>query len=106
MKNDYLNMLASLVLPAQILDYFLISGVEQTSQEIHISLDEKMNPKLSNDVHFESKGFMEAVNVTDFRLSGNFWLLSFKISYLCLPLFYETRTTPSCHPSGCAYRQL
>ena len=40
------------------------------------------------------------------RLSGNFWLLSFKISYLCLPLFHETRTTPSCHPSGCAYRQL
>ena len=58
MKNDYLNMLASLVLPAQILDYFLISGVEQTSQEIHISLDEKMNPKLSNDVHFESKGLV------------------------------------------------
>ena len=29
-----------------------------------ISLDEKMNPKLSNDEHFESKGFMEAVNVT------------------------------------------
>lgn len=42
----------------------------------------------------------------DLWLSGNFWLLSFKISYLCLPLFYETRTTPSCHPSGCAYRQL
>ena len=41
-----------------------------------------------------------------YRLSGNFWLVSFKISYLCLPLFYETRTTPSCHPSGCAYRQL
>lgn len=35
-----------------------------------------------------------------FRLSGNFWLVSFKIRYLCLPLFYETRTTPSCHPSG------
>ena len=41
-----------------------------------------------------------------FQLSGNFWLVSFKISYLCLPLFHETRTTPSCHPSGCAYRQL
>ncbi len=40
------------------------------------------------------------------ELSGNFWLVSFKISYLCLPLFHETRTTPSCHPSGCAYRQL
>ncbi|WP_410636804.1 hypothetical protein, partial [Bacteroides stercoris] len=24
-------------------------------------------------------------------LSGNIWLVSFKISYLCLPLFYETR---------------
>ena len=68
MKNDYLNMLASLVLPAQILDYFLISRVEQTSQEIHISLDEKMNPELSNDVHLESKGFMEDVNVTDFPI--------------------------------------
>ena len=44
--------------------------------------------------------------ISVFRLSGNFWLVSFKISYLCLPLFYETRTTPSCHPSGCAYRQL
>ena len=43
---------------------------------------------------------------TDYGLSGNFWLVSFKISYLCLPLFYEPRTTPSCHPSGCAYRQL
>ena len=68
MKNDYLAMLASLVLPAQILDYFLISGVEQSSQEIHISLDEKMNTKLSHDVHFESKGFMESVNVTDFPI--------------------------------------
>ena len=45
-------------------------------------------------------------DLSEFGLSGNFWLLSLKISYLCLPLFYETRTTPSCHPSGCAYRQL
>lgn len=50
--------------------------------------------------HLDSRGEAEK------RLSGNFWLVSFKISYLCLPLFYETRTTPSCHPSGCAYRQL
>lgn len=48
----------------------------------------------------------QGVNAHNFGLSGNFWLVSFKISYLCLPLFYETRTTPSCHPSGCAYRQL
>ena len=47
-------MLASLVLPLQILDYFLISGVEQTSQEILISLDEKMNPMVNNNT-FGSK---------------------------------------------------
>ena len=68
MENDYLNMLARIVLPAQILDYFLISGVEQTFKEIYISLDEKMNPELSKDLHFESKGFMAAVSVTDFPI--------------------------------------
>ena len=73
MENDYLNMLARIVLPAQILDYFLISGVEQISKEIYISLDEKMNPELSKDLHFESKGFMAAVSVTDFtRYSKEF----------------------------------
>ena len=68
MENDYLNMLARIVLPAQILDYFLISGVEQISKEIYISLDEKMNQELSKDLHFESKGFMAAVSVTDFPI--------------------------------------
>lgn len=68
MENDYLQLLAQLVLPTQILDYFTISGVEQTATEIHIRLDEKMHPGLSADVHFESKGFMEAVNVTDFPI--------------------------------------
>ncbi len=68
MENDYLNMLASIVLPAQILDYFSIVGISQTSAEIHISLDEKMHPELSKDVHFKSKGFMEAVSVTDFPI--------------------------------------
>lgn len=63
-----MNMLARIVLPAQILDYFLISGVEQISKEIYISLDEKMNPELSKDLHFESKGFMAAVSVTDFPI--------------------------------------
>ena len=46
------------------------------------------------------------LSMEELWLSGNFWLVSFKISYLCLPLFHETRTTPSCHPSGCAYRQV
>ena len=68
MEKDYLQMLAQIVLPTQILEYFSIAGVDQTAAEIHISLDEKMNPELSEDVHFESKGFMDAVNVTDFPI--------------------------------------
>ena len=61
-------MLAQVVLPAQILEYFAIVGVEQTSTEIHISLDERMQPALSDDVNIESKGFMDAVSVTDFPI--------------------------------------
>ena len=68
MENDYLNILAGIVLPGQILEYFSIVGIEHNSTEIHISLDEKMNAELSKDVHFESKGFMEAVSVTDFPI--------------------------------------
>lgn len=68
MENDYLSMLASIVLSTQILDYFSIVGISQASTEIHISLDEKMHPELSKDAHFESKGFMEAVSVTDFPI--------------------------------------
>lgn len=68
MENEHLQMLAQIVLPAQILDYFTIVGIEQTESEIHISLDEKMNPELSGDVHFESKGFMKAVSITDFPI--------------------------------------
>ena len=60
----------------------------------------------SNESETYLCAFMTKEYVDSFGLSGNIWLVSFKISYLCLPLFYETRTTPSCHPSGCAYRQL
>ena len=68
MNTDYLNMLATIVLPSQILDYFNIADVEQTAKEIYISLDEKMSPQLSQDPNYESKGFMESVNVTDFPI--------------------------------------
>lgn len=68
MENEYLNMLAQIVLPAQILEYFTVVGVEQTSTEIHISLDEKMQSALSNDVNYESKGFTDAVSITDFPI--------------------------------------
>ena len=56
--------------------------------------------------HYAFRYIFVKLDFANSGLSGNFWLVSFKISYLCLPLFYEPRTTPSCHPSGCAYRQL
>ncbi len=68
MENEYLKMLAQVVLPTQILDCFMVVGIEQTATEIHISLDEVVNRELSDDVHFESKGFMEPVSVTDFPI--------------------------------------
>ena len=68
MEQDYLKMLAQVVLPREILDYFTIAGIEQNETEIHIKLDEKMSQKLSDDVNFDSKGFMEAVSVTDFPI--------------------------------------
>lgn len=68
MEKEHIQMLAQIVLPAQILEYFTIVGISQTESEIHISLDEKMNPKLREDVHFESKGFMDAVSITDFPI--------------------------------------
>ena len=68
MEQDYLKMLAQVVLPREILGYFTIAGVEQSETEIHIKLDERMKRKLSGDANFESKGFMEAVSVTDFPI--------------------------------------
>lgn len=68
METTHLEVLAHIVLPSEILNYFSVVGVNQTSTEIHIHLDELMNPELSNDVHFESKGFMESVSVTDFPI--------------------------------------
>ena len=59
MEKNQLELLARIVLPSEILDYFEITSVEQTSTEIRIHLDELMNAGLSADSNFESKGFMD-----------------------------------------------
>lgn len=78
METNQLEVLARIVLPSEILNYFSVVGVEQTSTEIHIHLDELMNPALSDDVHFESKGFMETVSVTDFPIRDHKVLLKIR----------------------------
>ena len=85
---------------------FITKGMKQTSFcDVAVAVHKSKGAVIH---YFPSKKKLidAVVRMRFFRLSGNFWLVSFKISYLCLPLFHETRTTPSCHPSGCAYRQL
>lgn len=60
--------LAQIVLPSEVLSSFDITKVESTDTEINIHLDEKMYDTLRNDVHFESKGFIPAVSITDFPI--------------------------------------
>ena len=78
METNQLEVLSRIVLPSEILNYFSVVGVEQTSTEIHIHLDELMNPALSHDVHFESKGFMETVSITDFPIRDHKVLLKIR----------------------------
>ena len=63
-----LRTLATLVLPSQILDFFTIVSVREVGSEFHICLDERMDKTLADDANFESKGFMEAVDITDFPI--------------------------------------
>ena len=68
MIDTTLLSLAQVVLPAEVFGSFEITKVESTSSEIHIHLDEKMYASLKEDIHFESKGFIPAVCITDFPI--------------------------------------
>ena len=68
MEEKYLYQLAEFVLPSDVLHYFYIVKIESDSSLLRIYLDEKMEKELSDDLHFESKGFMDAVEVTDFPI--------------------------------------
>ena len=68
MTEAALISLAQIVLPSEVLSSFDITKVESTDTEINIHLDEKTYDTLRNDVHFESKGFIPAVSITDFPI--------------------------------------
>ena len=70
---NILEQLARLVLPKEILDNFDIvkietdeSNIDSMSMTIH--LDERMNAYLQKSENYESKGFMDAVRITDFPI--------------------------------------
>ncbi|MDY3294925.1 MAG: hypothetical protein SOX40_03465 [Bacteroidaceae bacterium] len=68
MAKEYIKAIASAVLLTQILDCFLVVGVEQAATEIKSSLYELPDKELTDDIHFKSKGFMEPVHVTEFPI--------------------------------------
>ena len=80
MAKENLKAIASAVLPTQISDYFLVVGVEQAATEIESSLDELPDKELTDDIHFESKGFMEPVHVTEFPIRNQLDTLTKSIS--------------------------
>ena len=68
-----LEQLARLVLPKEILDNFDIVKIETDESDIDsmsltIHLDERMNAYLQKSEDYESKGFMDAVRITDFPI--------------------------------------
>lgn len=73
MKESVLEQLARIVLPKELLDYFEIVKIETDESDIDamsmtIHLDERMNAYLQKSEEYESKGFMDAVCVTDFPI--------------------------------------
>ena len=74
MEDKGLIMLPRLVLPKEVLDHFVITDIEYVDTkaydepEMHIHLDEKMHSELQGDDHFESKGFIDPVEVTVFPI--------------------------------------
>ena len=78
MEEKYLYQLAEFVLPSDVLHYFSIVKIESDSSSLRIYLDEKMEKELSDDLHFESKGFMDSVGVTDFPIRDHKVILALR----------------------------
>ena len=70
-KQEY-QLLANLVLPTGILDYFSISKIDQTPEVYSIYLEEnnQIPIEYSHD-KLVSKGFYEEINIQDFPIRGN-----------------------------------
>ena len=73
METKILEQLASLVLPKEILERFVIVKIETDERDIDamsmtINLDERMNRAYQESDTYESLGFMDAVSITDFPI--------------------------------------
>ena len=71
MQKDEFQLLAELVLPDGILDYFTINKVDQGLEVSSIYLEEKNElPKGYTREDYESKGFYKAKIIQDFPIRG------------------------------------
>ena len=73
MDTKILEQLASIVLPKEILERFVIVKIDTDERNIDamsmtIHLDERMNTAYQESSDYESLSFMEAVTVTDFPI--------------------------------------
>ena len=68
MNNQGLLALAQLILPSEILTNFEVVRVEEEASLIRIYLDESVKAEYKENPEIESKGFMDAVRITDFPI--------------------------------------
>lgn len=84
METKILEQLASLVLPKEILERFVIVKIETDERDIDamsmtIHLDERMNTAYQESEDYESLGFMDAVSVTDFPIRDHKVVLNYDV---------------------------
>ena len=65
------HVIAHLILPSGILDYFTIIKVDQSEETIYIYLEEQnIKPQEYSDRQLTSKGFYDEIKVQDFPIRG------------------------------------
>ncbi|HJV18803.1 MAG TPA: hypothetical protein VJ552_02890 [Sediminibacterium sp.] len=78
MDSLYIDLLKA-VLPVGVLDYFEVTGLAQSGEQLVIDLEEKnILPDSYRDQPFHSKGFTPAVIIEDFPIRGRKVLLRIK----------------------------
>lgn len=71
MSQDPYHQLASILLPAGILEFFELTQVSKTEDSFEIYLSEKnLTPEEYKGQELESKGFLPEVHIQDFPIRG------------------------------------
>ena len=71
MAKEYIKAIASAVLLTQILDCFLVVGVEQAATEIKSSLDELPDKVWTDDIHLNQRALWSLFMLQNFLYGIN-----------------------------------